>query len=122
MQLDWSAVEVGDSRSETPDEAFDREWANSVLDSAMARLKERLSGEGKAVYFDLFQKFYFGSGEQLSYDQLAAEHKISKFDVGNYLKAARQKFREVALELIGEYVSGDDEREREFQELFGSAL
>lgn len=122
MALDWSEVELGDSRSETPDEAFDREWAHSVLDSSLARLKERLSAEGKTVYFELFQKFYFGAGEQLSYERLAAEYTLSKFDVGNYLKAARQKFREVALELIGEYVSGEDEREREFQELFGSAL
>jgi RNA polymerase sigma-70 factor (ECF subfamily) len=122
MALDWSEVDVGDPKGETPDEAFDREWANSVLDTALARLRERLTGEGKTVYAELFQRFYFGTGEQLSYDQLAAEFKLSKFDVGNYLKAARQKFREVALELIGEYVTGEDECEREFQELFGSAL
>jgi RNA polymerase sigma-70 factor (ECF subfamily) len=122
MALDWNEVDVGDPGGQTPEEAFDREWANSVLETSMARLKDALAKDGKSVYFELFQKFYFGAGEQLSYDQMAAEHKISKFDVGNYLKAARAKFREVALALIAEYVSGDEEGEREFQDLFGGGL
>lgn len=122
IALDWNEVDVRDVQADTPEEAFDREWANSVLDTALARLKEKLTAEGKGVYYDVFYQFYFAAGEQLSYDQLAAQHKVSKFDVGNYMKAARARFREVALDLIGEYVSGDDEREREFQDLFGSAL
>lgn len=120
--IDWTQIDLIDTSGESPEEAFDREWINAVLETALSRLRERLTAEGKALYADLFQKFYFGGGEQLSYDQLAAEHGISKFDVGNYLKAARAKFREIALELIGEYVSDDGEREKEFTDLFGGAL
>jgi RNA polymerase sigma-70 factor (ECF subfamily) len=123
IALDWAELDPGDPQAETPDEAFDREWANSVLESALARLGERLKNDGKTVYFELFRKFYFGDGEQLSYEQLAAEFGLSKFDVGNYLKAARARFREVALDLIGEYVADDDrERDEEFGDLFGGML
>lgn len=120
--IDWSQADLIDPSAQTPEEAFDREWAQAVLDAALSRLREVLTAQGKQLYADLFQKFYFSSGEPLSYDQLAAEYGISRFDVGNHLKAARAMFREIALQLIGETVIDDGEREREFTDLFGGGL
>lgn len=113
-------VELPDLKADTPEEAFDREWAATVLDSALEKLEKALQAEGKSVYYVMFREFYFGSGEQLSYDQLAEKHGLKRFDVGNHLKTARARFREIAISLIGETVTGDPEAE--FRELFGGGL
>jgi RNA polymerase sigma-70 factor (ECF subfamily) len=122
IDLDWAEYDPADDRASTPEEAFDKEWASTLLDLSLKGLKEKLAAEGKETHFRLFEKFYFGTGEQLSYEQLAEEFGLKRFDVGNYLKTARVKFRAVAMELIGEYVTGESEREREFAELFGGGL
>ncbi|HLG42608.1 MAG TPA: sigma-70 family RNA polymerase sigma factor [Planctomycetota bacterium] len=113
-------VDLPDLKADTPDEAFDREWAATVLDSALEKLEKALNDEGKSVYFTMFREFYFGSAGQLSYDQLADKHGLKRFDVGNHLKTARAKFREIAIAMIGETVTGD--AEAEFRELFGGGL
>lgn len=113
-----------DLKAATPEEAFDREWAHAVLDAALERLRGEFAARGKAADFELFREFYFGEGERLSYEQLGEKHCMSKFDVGNRLKAARARFREIALSLIRDTVldgPGDDS-EAEFRELFGGGL
>jgi RNA polymerase sigma factor (sigma-70 family) len=111
--------DLPDLKAATPEEAFDREWAHAVLDAALERLREDLR-DGEA--FELFREFYFGDGERLSYEQLAEKHGMKKFDVGNRLKAARARFREIALALIRDTVLEGGDPEAEFRELFGGGL
>jgi RNA polymerase sigma-70 factor (ECF subfamily) len=107
-----------DSLPIAPEQAFDREWARSVLLQAVARLKRTLAAEGKEVYFAVFAEVWDDqpageSSQNSSYAQLARKHSISENDVGNYLRVVRQRLRLTLKEVVAEYLGPGENLEDE---------
>lgn len=119
----------------TPDEAFDQEWAREVLTEAATRLEHILSGEDKAVYFELFCRYYMepaglvyragmtSHGEIMpqgppSYKDLAARYMLKEDDVGNYLRYARRRARVIIRDLLKKYVGPGQDIENELNFIF----
>jgi RNA polymerase sigma-70 factor (ECF subfamily) len=100
----------------SPEDAFDREWARSVLERAVARLKEELEGRGKAADFELFRRYCLEpEGEELSYEALARERKCSVDDVRNALRAVRRRGREILEDLLRDYLFPGERLEDEIR-------
>lgn len=114
----WKDARTGTPTS-TPEEAFDREWARGVLLDAVARLKNELADEGKAVYFALFADIWSERGEPgtpgVSYASLARKHSIAEHDVGNFLRVVRQRLRVILQEIVTSYLGASENIEDEIR-------
>ena len=124
LSLDVGDVEtsefLADLRDRTPEELFDRQWSNDLLERALVRLKETLEADGKAVYFQAYEAYYLapGSAEPPTYAQLAETLHLKPHDPGNFLAHARERLKAIVRELICEYVASRDEMAGEMKDLF----
>jgi len=86
----------------------------------VARLKKELSAEGKDVYFALFGELWNersleGATQTSSYAALARKYSITENDVGNYLRAVRQRLRAILLEIVTVYLAPGENVEDEIK-------
>jgi RNA polymerase sigma-70 factor (ECF subfamily) len=89
----------------SPEAAFDREWARGVVTEMTRRLREEFRAQGKELYFQIFQE-YCGdaAATEVSYEELAKRHRVSGDDVRNYLRATRERGREILKDLLRDYL------------------
>src|SRR5213596_145496 len=57
----------------TPENVYERQWAVTILEEALARIREEFIRAGKAKHFGLLEPFLTGEDEAGSYRQVAAE-------------------------------------------------
>ena len=122
LSIDFGAADelIIPAQDSDPEEIFDTEWKQALVARSLEILKEDLAKSGKINYYEIFHEFYYSDSESLSYDQIALKYNVSRFDVGNYLKAARSMFRKIVLTMIADYVSDGNEIDQEFRFLFES--
>ncbi len=129
FRLDATGLEPPDP-SLSPEAAFDRAWAQGVIAETVADLQRHLAREWKSIYFDLFREYYLEpsglavrretaaemvdpTAVPVSYETLAARHRIAPHDVANHLRHARQVFVRLlqarAQEYLGPGVDAADE-------------
>jgi RNA polymerase sigma-70 factor (ECF subfamily) len=117
-----------ESTGEAPEAAYDREWFNGLMDAALEELGRLLKADGKAVYFDVFVAYCRDAegaagadpGEDApTYQKIAADFRLQKHDVRNYLAHGRKTLRAILRERIREYVASDEDLERELNEVIG---
>jgi RNA polymerase sigma-70 factor (ECF subfamily) len=101
-----------------PEEAFDREWARSVLVEAVSRLRQSLQAEGKDLYYTIFSEVWSGGAPEgaspsSSYAELARKHGLTESDVGNYLRLVRQRLRSILREIVTDYLGQGEHAEDE---------
>ncbi len=108
------------SREGDPDALFDREWLESMFERCLPRLREAYEKDGKAVYFELFRRYELERPSQggVTYDELAAEFRVSVSDVRNWLHHARTKWRKIVLDEMSETCASTSDLEAEARELF----
>ena len=96
--------------------AFQQEWAATLLERALARLKTEFeSGERKGP-FEVVAR-YFGTEEPPPYKETAAKHKMTVPGLKAFLHRARLRFRELVKEEIAETVGDPAQAEEELREL-----
>ncbi len=109
----------------TPEEAFDRQWANSVIDHAVIEMADDLTRAGKEAHFKIFDRYELhpAPGEPLSHAQLAAEFGLKESDVNHVLAGCRRMLREKISDKIRDYVGSESEVAEEIRRFFqgGSA-
>jgi RNA polymerase sigma factor (sigma-70 family) len=124
--LDFTAAEGELGRfepaaAEQPDR-FDREWLRNLLREAVERLRGELRASGHQRRLALFERCDLAGadrGEKPSYAALAAEFGLTEGQVTADLHAARQAFRRLALEVLGELTGSEEEFELEAKQWFG---
>jgi RNA polymerase sigma-70 factor (ECF subfamily) len=110
-----------DPRADDPEACFDREWRDTMLRNAFARVRRRLMESGREEQVRLFEEHDLVSeAERPSYAQLAARHGLKATDVRNRLFAAREALREELRAELAELTLGDREVEEEWNVLFGT--
>ena len=82
--------------------------------------KKELAAEGKDVYFSLFGELWNersldGATQTASYAALAKKYSITENDVGNYLRAVRQRLRVIVLEIVTTYLGPGENVEDEIK-------
>ena len=111
---------VADPSQLSPDAAFDREWALTVLSRAMEALRLEQAAEGKGAAFERLQPWL--SGEAAHGEQAALAESLG-MNV-NTLKAAthrlRQRFRALVRAEIATTLEDESAVDEEMQVLFAA--
>jgi RNA polymerase sigma factor (sigma-70 family) len=123
IPLDIDGVETGafarDLQGDTPEQIYDREWAEGLMADCVKRLKEQLRSEGKTKQLRVFETYDLASADEAppTYEELAGRLAVPVHDIRNYLSRTRGRLRELIVERISEYVASSDEIEEELQQL-----
>jgi RNA polymerase sigma-70 factor (ECF subfamily) len=78
--------------NETPEKIFDRRWALTVLDRALARLKEETAVAGKARHFELLDQFIPREPEAGEYAAMATDLGVSAGAIGVSVHRLRRRY------------------------------
>ena len=107
------------SPTDSPEQAFDREFVRSLFAAAVADLKSRLEGAGKAHYYALFERYDLSGtpDNRPTYAALAKETGLAVTDVTNYLFFARKEFRRAVVARLREITNDEDELREEAAEM-----
>lgn len=108
----------------SPQEDFDRDWAQEVLNRALAEVEDALRGQGKALYFDVFRNYALAPSRERppSYREVAERHAITESDVRNYIRHVRRELRQAVLRVISEYVVAEEDILAEATRIMGEEL
>ena len=104
--------------TESPEQAFEREWRRQLFSLAIDDLRARCEEYGKQAQFRIFQAYDLADGERPSYAELAARHAIPETSVTNYLAWARRMLREFVTERLRGTTSGLQELRQEIRGLW----
>jgi DNA-directed RNA polymerase specialized sigma24 family protein len=122
-QLDFASVDDELAAHATldlsPEEYFHREWVRWMFTIAVEALRTRCDASGRAVHFQLFDRYDLQDEQNVSYASLAQEFRLDPATVNNYLAAARRDFRRIVLEKLREITATDEEFRIEARSLLG---
>jgi RNA polymerase sigma-70 factor (ECF subfamily) len=108
----------------TPDQVFERRWAQTVLQTALNRLREEFVARGQAALFERLQDYQPREPGGPSYAQLGDEFAMTEAAVKSAVQRMRQRHRELLREEIAQTVTRPEEIEEElrhFRALLGRA-
>ena len=111
-------VEPADNLS--PDKAFERQWALTVLDQVLARLRVEFASAGKEALFEALKPFLIGDGKADSQAEVGERCGLSEGAVKVTIHRLRRRYRELLREEIAQTVASPDEIEEEIRALFAA--
>lgn len=124
LSLDWETAEtkfqVADTTEQSPDKAFDREWAVALLAHVIDRLRAECAAEGKARQFDQLKVFLTAGKGAVPHADVA---KALDMDEGAVRVAAhrlRKRYRELLRAEIAHTLSDPAQVDEEMRALFGA--
>ncbi len=85
---------IPDARQISPDAAFDRQWALTVLAQAMGRLQVECTAEGKAAQFENLKPWLMGDAAHGDQSALAAACGMGLSALKMAIQRLRQRFRD----------------------------
>lgn len=120
IQAAVEASGFGTSETVSPERAFDRNWAKSLIESSIARLREECERLGKGQQYRVFEARYLRRTERpLTYKAIAAEFGISETDVDNSLRGVKPRLQDILLNEVALSTNGSlGEVEDEICDLF----
>lgn len=77
-----------------PDSAYEREWALTVFENALATLKREHDQGLRGGPFELIQRYFAGDLSE-NYSTLAAQHAMTVPQLKSFLHRARQRYRQI---------------------------
>jgi RNA polymerase sigma factor (sigma-70 family) len=99
----------------TPDQVFERRWAQAVLQKALDRLREEYAARGQTVLFELLQNYQPREPGGRSYAQMGADLGMTESAVKSAVQRMRQRHRELLREEIAQTVTRPEEIEEELR-------
>ena len=109
-------VEPADDR--TPEQAFERRWALTLLDSVLQQLEAEFCAQGKTELFAALQPCLVGDRERLPYQELARQSGLSEGALRVAVHRLRGRYRELLRAEIANTVASAEEVEAEMRHLF----
>jgi RNA polymerase sigma-70 factor (ECF subfamily) len=88
-------LEVADANASSPDREFDRKWALTVLDRALAVLAAEHVNANERSQFEVLKPWLTGDNENLSQAGAARELGCSETTVKVAIHRLRKRFREL---------------------------
>jgi RNA polymerase sigma-70 factor (ECF subfamily) len=102
---------------QTPEQAFNRRWALTLLEMVLARLREEYAAKGQAELFEALKDSLAG-GPEAGFAELGQR---LGFPAGTLRVAAhrlRKRYRELLRSEVGQTVAGPEEVDAEIRALF----
>jgi RNA polymerase sigma-70 factor (ECF subfamily) len=100
-----------------PDRAFEKEWALTLLDQALSRLRDESAATGGQEQFDALKVFVWGDQTAVSQVEIAARLGITPNALGVSVHRLRRRFGELLRETIARTVVGENEIDVELRHL-----
>ncbi|MHC1762723.1 MAG: RNA polymerase sigma factor [Verrucomicrobiia bacterium] len=104
----------------TAEDVFDRQWAYSLLDRGVNRLRQEHTAAGKLNEFELLKPLLTTEPSPGEYATLAARLRISSDNVAVRVHRLRQRFRDCVRSDVAKTVSNPNELEQELRDLFSA--
>jgi RNA polymerase sigma factor (sigma-70 family) len=101
----------------TPDQAYERQWARTVLERATRRLREEYRQEGKSELFEQLSEFQPGTHGPFSYVEAGARLGLSEGGVKSAVHRMRRRHREILREEVAHTVRHPEEIPAEVRHL-----
>jgi RNA polymerase sigma-70 factor (ECF subfamily) len=122
LSLDWHSVESR-VRFEPADEMtaerrFERDWALTLLDRVLEKLRDEYAAAGKARQFETFKLTLTGSPAKGEYERIAAELNCSQDAARQAACRLKHRYREVLREEVAQTVAEPGEVDDEIRRLF----
>jgi RNA polymerase sigma factor (sigma-70 family) len=118
LQFDTAETRLAPAHQDTPDKAFDRQWALSLLEVVLGRLRHEYASTRRDDLFRALKDTLSGARSEIPYRELAARLGMSEGAVKVAAHRLRQRYRELLREEIANTVSGPEEIEAELRDLF----
>lgn len=104
----------------SPDKLFERNWALTLMEQALERLRAEQAAAGKATEFAPMQLCLMGDAEAPGHAALAAQLGLSVGTVKMAVSRLRRRYRELLCDEIAQTVSSPAEVEEEIRHLFAA--
>jgi len=103
----------------TPETLFERAWAMTVIDRAMAQLEAAVGKTGEHSQFDLLKRFLTGDESTVSYKEASAQLGMSEGAVKVAVHRLRRRFREALKDEVAQTVGDEGQIDEEIRHLIG---
>lgn len=100
---------------ETPEVAYERHWARTLLAKTLEALERKMTSAGEGDRFRLLSPLLTGRDDGRPYRELASELQISESAVKVAVHRLRRRFGAVLREEVAQTVDGDDRVDAELR-------
>lgn len=114
--LDEKAGETGEA-GDAPECVFEREWARTVLNAALARLRAEAKHAGKLALFERLSEFLLERPDETDYARVAEDLQLRRNTVAVAVHRLRHRLRELVRAEVAEATSCRAELEDEMRNL-----
>lgn len=104
----------------TPEKAYERQWALTVLDQALTRLQDQYTQTGKEHLFTALKNLLTAQKEDISYRQLAETLGLTEGAVKTAVHRLRRRYRKLLRAIIAETVATKGDVDEEMQALMAA--
>jgi RNA polymerase sigma factor (sigma-70 family) len=104
----------------TPERLYERQWALTLLDSVLARLRNEYEQAGKTRWFEQLKPFLAGDTKTASYAEAAAALHVGQGAVRVAAHRLRKRYRELLRQEVAQTVADDADIEDEIRALFAA--
>ena len=124
LPLDFSGAETQvifePPENSTPESLFERQWAATLLEQALARLRQEYAGQGKEALFEQLKTTLTERRGSIAYSTLAARLNLSEAAVKMAVHRLRQRYRDSLRAEIAQTVASAAEVEDELRHVMGA--
>jgi RNA polymerase sigma factor (sigma-70 family) len=103
-----------------PEQAFDREWAMTLLDHTLASLREEFPGPAKQAEYAVLKEYLTADRGGIPYEELAQRLRTTPGAARVAVHRLRKRFREIFRDEIAQTVAREDDREDELRHLLSA--
>jgi len=101
----------------SPDQIFDRRWAQTVMERALSRLREEYVAVGKTALFEQLKDLHPGGHGTASYAEIGARLGLAEGTIASAVHRLRKRHREILREEIAQTVARPEELDEEIRNL-----
>ena len=124
LSLDWETADtkfqVADSTEPSPDKAFDREWAVTLLATVIERLRAEWDDDGKAKQFEQLKIFLTAGKGAVAHADVARSLGMDEGTVRVVVHRLRKRYRELLRDEIAHTLADPAMVDEEMRALFGA--
>jgi RNA polymerase sigma factor (sigma-70 family) len=108
---------AADSQTLAPDEAFDRQWALTLIDLTVSRLRAEFAASGKSSDYDMMKNCLLAVRGAIDYAGVAKQLGVNEGAARVAVHRLRKRFREIYREEISQTLTDGADIETEMSHL-----
>lgn len=117
LLLPGSALDAIATGDDSPEQAFEQEWARTVLREALRRLGEEAAAAGRTELFGHLRPFLVETPEDGDYDAVAQAAGLRRNTVAVAVHRLRERLRELVREVVADAAGNVEDIETELRHM-----